>query len=55
MKWSSAPNSGSAKPSGDDFYQRNTKVTAVEWTEFHFDWNCKSPFFSDKRVRQAMS
>lgn len=38
-----------------DFYARNTKVTAPEWTEFHFVWNVKSPFFSDVRVRQAMS
>jgi peptide/nickel transport system substrate-binding protein len=44
-----------AQSEGDDFYQRNTKVSAVEWTEFHIDWNCKSPFFSDHRVRQAMS
>ena len=40
---------------GDDFYARNTKVTALEWTEFHFGWNMKSPFFDDKRVRQAMA
>jgi peptide/nickel transport system substrate-binding protein len=40
---------------GEDFYQRNTKVTAPEWTEFHIVWNLKSPFFEDKRVRQAMS
>jgi peptide/nickel transport system substrate-binding protein len=39
----------------DAFYKRNTKVTAVEWTEFHFAWNTQTPFFSDKRVRQAMS
>lgn len=39
----------------DAFYKRNTKVTAVEWTEFHFVWNTQTPFFSDKRVRQAMS
>jgi peptide/nickel transport system substrate-binding protein len=40
---------------GDDFYKNNTKVTAPEWTEFHFTWNMKTPYFSDKRVRQAMS
>lgn len=40
---------------GTDFYRRNTKVHAVEWTEFHFVWNQKTPYFSDKRVRQAMS
>lgn len=39
----------------DEFYKRNTKVTAVEWTEFHFNWNLQTPFFNDKRVRQAMS
>jgi len=39
----------------DEFYKRNTKVTAVEWTEFHFNWNLQSPFFKDKRVRQAMA
>ncbi len=39
----------------DDFYRLNTKAKAVEWTEFHFTWNCASPFFSDKRVRKAMS
>ncbi|HEY4233358.1 MAG TPA: ABC transporter substrate-binding protein [Lacipirellulaceae bacterium] len=44
-----------SKTNGDDFYERNTKVRATEWTEFHFDWNLKSPYFSDKRVRQAMS
>jgi peptide/nickel transport system substrate-binding protein len=27
----------------------------VEWTFFGFDWNLKTPFFSDIRVRKAMS
>ncbi len=40
---------------GNDFYQRNTKVYAVEWVEYHFLWNCSLPQFSDKRVRQALS
>lgn len=40
---------------GDDFYEKNTKATGLEWVEFHFVWNCESPYFSDKRVRQAMS
>jgi peptide/nickel transport system substrate-binding protein len=39
----------------DDYYKLNTKVTAPEWTEFHFTWNMKTPYFEDKRVRQAMS
>lgn len=37
------------------FYRLNTKVHAVEWTEFHFVWNQKTPYFSDQRVREAMS
>jgi peptide/nickel transport system substrate-binding protein len=37
------------------FYQRNTKVSGEEWTSFHFIWNLDTPFFSDKRVREAMS
>ncbi len=41
--------------SGDDFYEKNTKVRDVEWTFFYFGWNNRSPFFMDKRVRQAMS
>jgi peptide/nickel transport system substrate-binding protein len=41
--------------SGDDFYARNTKVTDLEWVEFHFVWNQQTPYFSDKRVRWAMS
>jgi peptide/nickel transport system substrate-binding protein len=44
-----------AQTSGDDFYRLNTKVNGQEWTEFHIEWNCKTPFFSDKRVRQAMA
>jgi peptide/nickel transport system substrate-binding protein len=44
-----------SKTDGDDFYKLNTKVRATEWTEFHFEWNLKSPYFADKRVRQAMS
>jgi peptide/nickel transport system substrate-binding protein len=38
-----------------EFYRRNTKVHAVEWTEFHFVWNQDTPYFADKRVREAMS
>jgi peptide/nickel transport system substrate-binding protein len=40
---------------GDDYYRRNTKATAPEWVEFHIVWNTKAPYFTDKRVRQAMS
>lgn len=37
------------------FYKTATKAYATEWTSFHFVWNMKTPYFSDKRVRQAMS
>lgn len=39
----------------ESFYQRNTKVSGEEWTSFSFIWNVKTPYFEDKRVRQAMS
>ena len=44
-----------SQTNGDDFYERNAKVSGEEWTEFHFIWNLETPYFSDKRVRQAMS
>ncbi len=37
------------------FYENNKKVTGLEWTEFHFVWNMKTPLFADKKVRWAMS
>jgi peptide/nickel transport system substrate-binding protein len=49
------PEQWTSQTVGDDFYKLNTKVTAPEWTEFHFTWNMKSPYFEDQRVRQAMS
>lgn len=39
----------------DEFYKLNTRVTGVEWSELHITWNTSRPFFSDKRVRKAMS
>ena len=45
----------SDQTNGDDFYNLNTKVTGPEWTYFYFGWNTQTPFFSDKRVRKAMS
>lgn len=39
----------------DEFYEKNTKVTGLQWLEFHIIWNCETPYFSDKRVRKAMS
>jgi peptide/nickel transport system substrate-binding protein len=41
--------------SDDNFYRLNTKAFGLEWTFFFFNWNLKSPFFSDIRVRKAMS
>jgi peptide/nickel transport system substrate-binding protein len=38
-----------------EFYERNTKVSATEWTSFQFAWNLESPFFSDVRVRRALA
>jgi len=40
--------------SSNEFYSKCTKAYATEWVSFHFLWNQKTPFFSDKRVRQAM-
>lgn len=39
----------------DNFYKENTKVSGVEWTTFFINWNLKTPYFADKRVREAMS
>ncbi|MEJ2244528.1 MAG: ABC transporter substrate-binding protein [Acidobacteriota bacterium] len=41
---------------GDErFYQHNTKAYGLEWVYFYFGWNNETVFFSDRRVRQAMS
>ena len=39
----------------DEFYEKNTKASGLEWVSFHFAWNIATPFFSDVRVRRAMS
>ena len=49
------PEQWTTQTSGDDFYERNTKVTAPEWVSFHFGWNISTPYFADRRVRRAMS
>jgi peptide/nickel transport system substrate-binding protein len=49
------PEQWTTQTTGDDYYSRNTKATAPEWVSFHFAWNTKSPFFTDRRVRRAMS
>ncbi|MGE3776493.1 MAG: peptide-binding protein [Pirellulaceae bacterium] len=38
-----------------DFYRHNTKVHGVQWQYLYFGWNMKTPWFADRRVRQAMS
>lgn len=49
------PEQWQTQTNDDEFYKTNTKAFGLEWTEFHFMWNCKSDLFSDKRVRKAMS
>ncbi len=39
---------------GSDFYKHNTKVQAEQWLTWSLQWNIKTPFFSDKKVRWAM-
>lgn len=48
------PEQWKTQTTSDDYYARNTKATATEWVSFHFAWNTKSPYFSDRRVRRAM-
>jgi peptide/nickel transport system substrate-binding protein len=50
-----SPEQWTAQTTGSDFYARNTKATGVEWVSSQFVWNTKSPWFSDRRVRRAMS
>lgn len=49
------PEQWESQTTGDDFYERNTKATALAWTNFNFVWNMNSKYFDDKRVRWAMS
>lgn len=39
----------------DEFYKKCTKAYGLEWVYYYFGWNCKKVFFSDARVRKAMS
>jgi peptide/nickel transport system substrate-binding protein len=39
----------------EEFYKSCTKAYGTEWVNWYFGWNCKTPFFSDVRVRKAMS
>lgn len=49
------PEEWQTKTGGPDFYRNNTKAFGLEWVYFYFGWNNQSEFFSDRRVRQAMS
>lgn len=49
------PEQWTSQTKGNEFYNVATKVVGEEWTEFHFCWNTKKPFFTDKRVRKALS
>ncbi len=49
------PEQWTIQTNGDDFYKNNTRAFGLEWVEFHFIWNLKTPFFSDVQVRKAMA
>ena len=49
------PNQWVTQTTDDEFYRLGTKVRGTEWTYYYFGWNTKTPFFSDARVRKAMS
>lgn len=49
------PEDWQTKTNDAEFYSKNTKASGVEWTSFHFLWNLSTPYFSDLRVRKAMS
>ncbi len=50
-----SPEEWKTKTDGPDFYRNNTKAFGLEWVYFYFAWNNDTEFFSDRRVRQAMS
>jgi len=49
------PEQWETQTNDDEFYKNCTKAYGLEWVYFYFAWNCKTPFFSDVRVRKAMS
>jgi peptide/nickel transport system substrate-binding protein len=49
------PEQWTTQTADDDFYRLNTKIRGVEWTNAYIGWNAREPFFSDVRVRKAMS
>ncbi len=50
-----APEQWQTQTDDADFYRLNTKASGLEWVYFYFCWNIETPFFSDVRVRKAMS
>ncbi len=50
------PEQWTTRTDSQDFYDRNTKGSGVEWVFAYFAWNQQdNPFFADIRVRKAMS
>jgi len=49
------PNQWVTQTTNKSFYDQCTKVRGTEWTYYYFGWNIKTPYFSDVRVRKAMS
>jgi peptide/nickel transport system substrate-binding protein len=52
------PDQWTSQTVDNEFYKLNTKVSGLQWLYFYFGWNIDSqraPFFTDKRVRKAMS
>lgn len=50
-----SPEQWRTQTNDDAYYKNNTKAYGLEWTEFHFLWNCQDPLFNDPNVRKAMS
>jgi peptide/nickel transport system substrate-binding protein len=49
------PDQWISQTNDDDFYRLNTKASAVGWTDYYIVWNERTPYFSDPRVRWALS
>ena len=49
------PEQWQSQTDDDEFYRKNTKAYGVQWVYFYIGWNVQTPFFSDVRVRRAMS
>lgn len=39
----------------EEYYENNTKAYGTEWTYGYIGWNVETPYFEDRRVRQAMA